>query len=482
MAAHDLYPPGTELDERRHTCLVFPLVFETELLGLAVFEHQPGIEGYQMFRDQIATALRTVNLMREIVERTTLHERSVQERIATAKRMEALRVLAGGVAHDLNNALGPLVALPDVLLRQLGDAEGGLISGAEVRDDLETIRAASLRAADTIKDLLVLSRQGRTVKDTLDLNQAVGRCLVGEALGLAREEGCRVNVALDLHREPLLIEASESHLVRAIANLVRNAVEAIEGQGTVVVKTGRATLAQPMSRYETIEPGDYALVTVSDSGGGIPPHDLARVFEPFFTRKKLREQSGSGLGLAIVHGVVKEHQGFADVASTLGAGTSFTLYFPLATHTSRSATESSVPPSGRGRILIVDDEASQLRTGRRVLAQLGYEVDTLASGQQAIARFKAAADAAGTRATAEAREESPYDLVIVDMILNEDCDGLLVSERIRELFPAQRVIIASGHAPTERVELALRRELAWLAKPYTADSLARAVREACGGS
>jgi DNA-binding LacI/PurR family transcriptional regulator/signal transduction histidine kinase/ActR/RegA family two-component response regulator len=482
VPARSLYPSGTELDHRRHVCLVFPLAFETELLGLVVFEHKPEIEGYQMFRDEIAAALRAVNLMREVVTRTAQHERSVQERIATAKRMEALRVLAGGVAHDLNNALGPLVALPDVVLRELGGAECRKPDRtAEMRKDLETIRAASLRAADTIKDLLALSRQGRTTKDLLDLNRAVGRCLLSERLGITRDGSREVDVRLDLNEESLFVVASESHLVRAVTNLVRNAIEAIEERGEVVVKTDRASVGQPLVGYETIEPGDYACLTVSDDGGGIGADDLGRVFEPFFSRKRIEEHSGSGLGLAIVHGVVKEHGGFVDVRSVLGEGTTFALYFPIATQAPRSRAPSSVPPCGVGRILIVDDEASQLHTGRRVLTQLGYEVDTLSSGKQALELHAEAAAANGGSVSSAATGRGPYDVVILDMLLNEECDGLLVSERIRQLFPAQRVIIASGHAPPERVELALGEDLTWLAKPYTADALARTVWRARRG-
>jgi CheY-like chemotaxis protein len=128
----------------------------------------------------------------------------------------------------------------------------------------------------------------------------------------------------------------------------------------------------------------------------------------------------------------------------------------------------------------VDDEVSQLRTGRRVLTQLGYQVDTVASGAQALDIFRQVA--ANTAEAARAPGESPYDLVIFDMVLDEECDGLLFSERVRQLFPGQRIIIASGHAPTERVEAALREGLIWLAKPYTADALGRAVRNACRGS
>jgi CheY-like chemotaxis protein len=212
------------------------------------------------------------------------------------------------------------------------------------------------------------------------------------------------------------------------------------------------------------------VVQVSDDGQGIPEHELGRVFEPFFTTKRVRDQSGSGLGLAIVHGVVKEHDGFIDVASAPGAGTMFSLYFPSSTEVLRKA-DSEPSPRGSARVLFVDDERIQLRTGARVLAHLGYKVDTLESGRKAHELFSEAA-----------REgvESPYDLVILDMLLNEDEDGLQVLEHIQRLFPAQKGILASGHAPNQRAERAVAKGVSWLVKPYTRHALASAVETALG--
>jgi CheY-like chemotaxis protein len=282
----------------------------------------------------------------------------------------------------------------------------------------------------------------------------------------------RITVKTELYSQPLPIRASEAQLTRAIENLVRNAVEAISGVGAVSIRTGLVRLDEALAGFETIEPGDYAVVIVADDGNGIGSADLARVFEPFFSKKRMRDQSGSGLGLAIVHGVVKEHDGFVDVHSSLGSGTTFSLYLPLSAARPSVAVRQSLPPPGRAKILIVDDEPLQLRTGRRVLRHLGYDVDTLDSGQKARELF--------TRAAVD--QNSPYDLVILDMLLNEDEDGLQALEHIRRLFPAQRVVLASGHAPTERSELAVSKGLTWLVKPYTMDTLARTVRSVLHGS
>jgi DNA-binding LacI/PurR family transcriptional regulator/signal transduction histidine kinase/CheY-like chemotaxis protein len=464
--ARELFPKMSR-PERRHSALVFSLDGKDRHVGVAIFEYNGRAVGQQLLRNQICAALASIQLHQEMVEQKMQNERNIQERAATLKRMQSLSVLAGGVAHDLNNALGPLVALPDVILSDLEEA-GVMESLPNLRADVESIKASALRAAQTIKDLLTLGRQGRTRKDPLDIVQVVAGALDGESLRAMNDLNPRVKVTVEVPQSPLVVRASESHLVRAISNLVRNAVEAITNDGEVVVKLRRVRLGKPYSGYETVDPGEYAAVSVSDSGSGIPEHDLSRIFEPFFTRKRVGEQSGSGLGLAIVHGVVKEHEGFVDVASTIGAGTTFTLYFPCSKGLLQTGEYCAIAPRGQARILMVDDEAIQLRMGCRILQHLGYQVDTLASGEQAHARFVRAATAG----------QSPYDLLILDMVLGEDRDGLAIFEEIQRLFPAQRAIVASGHAPTERAELAMRKGLAWLAKPYTHEALAQAVHTA----
>jgi len=225
-------------------------------------------------------------------------------------------------------------------------------------------------------------------------------------------------------------------------------------------------------RYETIPAGDYAALTVADDGCGIEPQELGRIFEPFFSKKRTGESSGSGLGLAIVHGVVKEHEGFIDVVTEPGKGTTFHLYFPLARAKPEAIKPAVATALRPARLLVVDDEEFQLQTSKRVLSDFGYEVDSVASGERAHELFSQAAPTG----------KSPYDLVIMDMVLGETHDGLQVIESIRRLFPQQRAIVVSGHAPNERAELAVEKGLLWLAKPYTAQALTRVVERALAGT
>lgn len=460
-----LLPPDVRQMERQSTFLVFPLVHEQELLGVIAFDHGDGNNPYIAFRNQIAVVLRNIRLHQEVLRKTMLHERSVQDRLSAAKRLEALSVLAGGVAHDLNNALGPMLAVPDVIMNQLTRLITDQGALAELREDVDSVKTAAKRAAQTIKDLLTLGRQGRRPKADLDLNRLVKSCLLASPWAAGGDDA-KIDLRLELSAEPLPMHGAESQLARAVSNLLRNAIEAVDGRGEVKVATSRAQLANTRAGFETIPPGQYIVLTISDTGCGIPAEDMDRVFEPFFTSKRSGEDSGTGLGLAIVMGVVKEHDGFIDVASRLGAGTTFTIYLPAGTALPHADAQTAAP-RGHARLLVIDDDETQLRTYRRVLTHLGYAVETSSSGGRACELFKQAA----------AKGDKPFDLVLVDMLLGEALDGLQVVEQLQTLVPKQKAIIISGHAPNERTDNAIKSGLAWLSKPYDIDSLANVIAE-----
>jgi DNA-binding LacI/PurR family transcriptional regulator/signal transduction histidine kinase len=338
--------------DRRTTTFALPLTFEGKYLGAVVFVPEAGLGACAMLREQISFALNTIDLHQELAKRTALQERSVQERIAATARMETLSVMAGGVAHDLNSALSPLVALPDAILglvNRLGVDTSP--DGQRLRHYVSTIKAAASRATETIRDLMTLGRQGRTPKARLDLNWVAASCVSAEPSLTMRSEANRLEVCMDLTCQPLLVNASQYHIERAISNLIRNAVEAVGERGTLTVRTAVARFEKPAGGLEPVAPGEYAMLAISDTGPGIPRDLIKRVFEPFFSNKTLRDSSGSGLGLSIVHGVVKEHEGYIDVSSERGHGTTFTLYFPLASNPPATANGSqpSVAPASADR-------------------------------------------------------------------------------------------------------------------------------------
>jgi len=397
-------------------------------------------------------------------------ENALREQLSRAERMETIGVLAGGVAHDLNNILGPMVMIPEFIEDDLGAAlQGDKAAHEEILESIGVMKTSANRAASVVRDLLALSRRGHYERIPTNINKL--SCLTRSS-GAIRNLGTsypNVNIELHTSSEALMVLGSEDHLCRVMDNLIRNAVESIDGKGTVAVTTTKRHLDEPHHGYVRVPPGDYAIIEVADTGSGIENDHITRIFEPFYTKKKKTERSGSGLGLSIVHGIVEDHKGFIDVASTVGRGTTFSLYIPLtAAPESTSALDDRPLISGKGRILVVDDEPGQRFLASTCLTRLGYTVGLADDGHAAV-RFFAMAK--------ELRHASPYDLIVLDMRMEPGFDGLDTLRAIRELYPQQKVLIASGHAEDDRSSAALDLGAKWLGKPYGLNEMSNAVAE-----
>jgi CheY-like chemotaxis protein len=343
-----------------------------------------------------------------------------------------------------------------------------MIVPREILEDLDTIRAAGLRAAHTIQDLFLLGRADHVAKRRLDICR-----LLRSEIDTFRRLCDRKSIRLEVQTpsEPLVIRASGPHLVRVVSNLVLNAVDSIRSAGAIEVRAFEQTLEADHDGMERVEAGRYAVIEIEDTGSGIPSEHLPRILEPFFTTKRSGDRAGTGLGLAIVQRIVKDAGGFIDVRSDVARGTTFTLFFPLeAENVVPVSSPQPLPVGGSERIRIVDAEAVQLRTAQRILSHLGYSVDTARSGESAI------------ELCAAAGEDNAFDLLIVDMVMPGGLDGLATIAQIRARRPSQKVLIASGYAPEHLNEAARQRGLPWLAKPYTPASLAAAVRGTLNGA
>lgn len=461
--AHLLFPSETLGHEQRISFTILPLTFESEQLGIAALELPLGSEAYALLREQIGSCIKATQIHEAMRVQERLHAQAREQQRVTAERLRSFNLIAGGVAHDLNNALGPLVALPETILTSL---EGALSVPREVIEDLETIRHAGLRAAHTIQDLFLLGRPDHVTKRRIDLC----RLLQSEADTFRRLcDRPDIDVQVEAQREPIVIRASAPHLVRVVSNLVLNATDSITASGMITIRARTERLTDARDGIERIDAGHYAVIDVEDTGSGIPKEHLTRILEPFFTTKRSAERTGTGLGLAIVQRIIKDARGFIDIRSQIGRGTTFSLYFPLqAENMAASVHPPQRAPGGNERILIVDDEPVQLRTAQRILEHLGYTVATARSGEKAIEMCSALGS-------------TPYDLLIVDMVMPGGLDGLATVARIRATCAAQKVLIASGYAPEHLNDAARKRGLPWLAKPYTSSSLATAVRGTLAG-
>lgn len=271
----------------------------------------------------------------------------MEERLCRAEKMEALGALVGGVAHDLNNILSGIVSYPELILVELP-------AGSPLRDAISTIRLSGQKAAAVVQDLLTLARKGVVSTEVLNLNE-----LISDYLRTPEHEDLRMqqpNVHFDLRQERDLppIRGSRVHLFRTLMNLLSYAAEATPGGGVVTITTSSAYLDSPIAGYDDVREGRYTVLSVSDTGKGISAKDRDRIFEPFYTKNTMGRR-GTGLGLTVVWGTVKDHNGYADVQSEEGRGTTFTLYFPVARDALKKNRPPALPKEYMGTILAVDD-------------------------------------------------------------------------------------------------------------------------------
>jgi len=395
-----------------------------------------------------------------ITERKRAEEarRRLEERLHRAETMEALGTLAGGVAHDLNNVLGVLVGYSELMLQKI-PKESVLHSYAS------NILRSGEKGAAIIQDLLTLARRGVAVSEVVSLNGVISDYLRTPEFERLASHHPGVAFKNVLDKELLNIGGSSVHLGKTVMNLLSNAAESIKSQGVVTIATENRYLDRPIRGYDDVASGDYAVLTVSDTGEGISPGDLGKIFEPFYT-KKVMGRSGTGLGLAVVWGTVKDHRGYVDVQSEEGKGSMFTLYFPVTREEAAGAPKSLPLESYMGHgesILVVDDVQEQRELAVSVLERLGYHAVAVSGGEEAVSFLKMRGSA---------------DLVVLDMIMEPGIDGLETYRRILEIRPDQKAILVSGFSETDRVKKA--QELgagAYVRKPYVQQKLGLAIRK-----
>lgn len=390
-------------------------------------------------------------------------EKELRERLSRSERLETVAVLAGGVAHDLNNILGPVVGYPDLLMEHF-------VEGSREYLDLQEIQKSAKRAVEVIRDLLTLSRRGKQHMQPSQLNDLVEQYVAAASHRALSARFPDIELTLELQTRLPLIEASPSQFGKLLMNLVMNAFEALHDHGAVTIRTYEEAVPKRRLGFDPIEAGDYVVLEVRDNGPGIPERDRERIFEPFYTRNKY-EDSGTGLGLAVVYGVVKDHQGAVDLQSEVGRGTCFRFYFPRSAHQEeRSSNESEGVLEGEGRILVVDDVPEQRTIALRFLNKLGYEAEAAENGTHAVRRVE------------EARKtHHVYDCILMDMIMEDHFDGLDAYRKILEIQPGQRCILVSGYAKTDRVDEALRLGAGqYLRKPFSLKSLGLALCKELG--
>jgi two-component system cell cycle sensor histidine kinase/response regulator CckA len=409
-------------------------------------------------KDTNGQTVKTYGVNQDITARKKAEQalRESEEKLVRSKKMESMGLLAGGVAHDLNNVLSGIVSYPELLLMDLPE-------DSKLRKPIETMQESGHRAVAIVQDLLTVARGVATTKEPLNLNDIVSDYLQSPEFKKLEQFHPTVTIKTNLDTDLLDTRGSHVHIRKVVMNLVSNASEAVEGSGNVTISTMNRYIDKPLRGYDEVTIGEYAVLSVSDDGSGILSDDLERIFEPFYS-KKVMGRSGTGLGLAVVWNVVQDHKGYIDVITDEN-GTTFELYFPI---TRDEVSDKALPipiediKGDRERILVVDDVENQRDISCKMLDILGYKTMSVSSGEEAVEYLK----------------EHTVDLILLDMIMDPGINGRETYERIVKIHPNQKALIISGFAETDEVKEAQKLGAGrYIKKPFTLEKIGLAIKE-----
>jgi PAS domain S-box-containing protein len=388
-----------------------------------------------------------------LIVNTDLRDRKkIEAQLLRNQRMESIGTLAGGIAHDLNNALAPIMMSVEILKQKLPDEQS--------RRMLSILESSARRGADMVKQVLTFARGvdgERILLQTKHLLKEVGK-IVSETF----PKTIQLKTQFSENLWTMMGDATQLHQV--LLNLAVNARDAMADGGTLTISADNEILETPPDMANPVKPGFYVVIKVTDTGTGIPKEILDKIFEPFFTTKEVGK--GTGLGLASVLGIVKSHGGFVQVQTEVGKGTTFLVYLPALENAQAGHTDTEYRELCKGHgelILAVDDEASVLSMTKETLENYGYRVVTARDGTEAVAAF-----------TAHRQE---IKLVLTDMLM-PFMDGPATIRVLRKLDPNLKVIAASGLMDHDKVRDTTGMDnLAFLLKPYTTEKLLTTVHK-----
>jgi len=453
----DIVPPEIDTSRRKIADKIFqsgnPVKFQDERNGkifdtnlFPVFDEARNVKAIASFGRDITKSVKEEE-----------QRKKIEEQLRQSQKMEVIGTLASGVAHDLNNILSGIVSYPELLLMDLPE-------DSPLRGPINTIKRSGERAAVIIQDLLTLARRGVPISQILNFNDIISNLKSSPEFQNLKLYHPGVKVVFELEMPLKNIKGSSVHISKSLINLISNAAEAIEGRGRITVSIGNRLIDTPEKGYkQIIEKGQYATISIEDTGSGISETDLPRIFEPFYT-KKVMGRNGTGLGMPVVWGTLKDHNGFIDVKTTEGRGTTFTLFFPVTEDVRSEKLPLNIDLfQGKGEsILVVDDTSEQREIACVILDKLGYSVCSVSSGEEAIDYLK----------------KNHADLVVLDMVMDPGIDGLETYKHIAGFKPKQKIIIASGYSETDKVKEVQRLAgSSYVKKPYTMGEIGNAVKE-----
>ncbi len=430
------------------------------LAGSGKLEREFVLEGtgpariWQVVKSSIAEGQDEASALNCTIIRDVSDQRRLEEQLRQSQKMDAIGHLAGGIAHDFNNMLQTILGYVDMTLDEL-------VPGKPLHDNVLEIQKAAQRSAALTRQLLAFARKQTVSPRVLDLNETVAgmlkmlRPLIGEDIQLVWIPGPQL----------WTVEIDPSQIDQMLANLAVNARDAIAGMGVVTIQTRNARLgASDSGEYREVVPGDYVELLVKDNGSGMDQRTQAQVFEPFFTTKGLGK--GTGLGLATVYGIVKQNNGFIDVVSELGKGSTFRILLPRFKGEGVQPEPGLLedrPKGGRETLLLVEDEESLLHLAKTILQRLGYTVLATPSPKEALRLAQA--------------YSGPIPLLVTDVVMPE-MNGQELGLQLKALRPEIRCLFISGYSEDIIAHRGVIGEgVCYLSKPFSTSKLAQKIRE-----
>jgi two-component system, cell cycle sensor histidine kinase and response regulator CckA len=429
---------------------------------LKILEKQDIVKGYeiQLYRGDkskiwLSMNIRTVHdafgkkifyecIVEDITERKRLESQFIQ-----SQKMETVGTLAGGIAHDFNNLLMGIQGYASLILYSMEPNHSHY-------DKLKSIEDLVRSGADLTRQLLGFARSGKYEVNPVDLNEIVHKTSTIFS-STKKEIALHYRQARDIY----IVEVDRGQIEQVMFNLYINAWQAMPAGGDLYIETKNITLDESYVKPYTVKPGDYVKVSVTDTGPGMDERTRERIFEPFFTTKEMGR--GSGLGLASVYGIIKNHNGFINVYSEKGHGTTFNVYLPALVKEAERKKTSIRAVKGSETILIVDDEDAVISVCRELLETLGYKVITASSGKDAVKIYRS--------------KKEEIDIVILDMIMPE-MGGGETFELMKIINPNIRVILSSGYSLNGQAAGIMKKGCkTFIQKPFSIDELSKKVRE-----
>lgn len=417
-------------------------------------EREQVVQAKELLEHKVQERTSQLTKLNETLQQEMKERKRLQSKQVRYHKMEAVGLMAGGVAHDLNNILTGITGYPELLLMQLPE-------DSELRAPISAIQESGERAAAVVADLLTVARGAASIRISAHINTLITEYLESPEFRHLSSLYPDIEIKGILGKKLPNISCSPVHVKKCIMNLVTNGAEASASGGIITLTTSYLAQNQQWAKENNLKPVDYIVLTVQDTGTGITTEDLEHIFEPFYT-KKVMGRSGTGLGLAVVWNTMEDHEGKVLVRST-EQGTRFQLYFPTDNEQPISQEEDDKPTliSGKNQhILVIDDEPTLCDIACRMLTILGYKVDSVRSGEAAIHYLK----------------NTSVDLIVLDMLMDPGINGLQTYKKILELYPGQKAIIASGFSESDDVKATLQLGAGgFIKKPYSLEQLGQAV-------